>query len=138
MAIQLNMSALQTNPSFWGPDSLTWNPRRWIITNVASGSNSLDQETLLPDTHGSYMPWAIDQHVCPGKRFSQVELVAVLARIFGDYTVSPAMETGETMEEASKRVVGVAMETQSKALLNEMRSPEKAGLIWQRRDRVNA
>jgi cytochrome P450 len=133
MAIQLNMSAMQTHPDFWGADSLTWNPRRWIVTDVPPGE-SLAKEGLLPDTHGCYMPWAIDQHVCPGKRYSQVELVAVLARIFGEYRVTPSIDRGETGEEARARVLKIAMETQSKALLNEMRSPEKAGLVWSKRE----
>jgi hypothetical protein len=79
------------------------------------------------------MPWAIDQHVCPGKRYSQVEIVAVLARIFGEYRVTPTREMEETKDEARDRVVKIAMETQSKALLNEMRSPDKVGLIWVKR-----
>ncbi|KAF2449023.1 cytochrome P450 [Karstenula rhodostoma CBS 690.94] len=126
MAIHLNMSAMQTHPDFWGTDSLPWNPRRWIVTDAPPGEN-LGRETLLPDTHSCYMPWAIGQHVCPGKRYSQVELVAVLARIFGEYRVAPSVDAGETGEEAAARVVRIAMDMHSKELLNEMRNPEKRG-----------
>ena len=123
---------MQTNPEFWGVDSLSWMPRRWITTQ-APPQVCVGRETLLPDTNVWYMPWAIDQHVCPGKRYSQVEIVAVLARIFGEYRVTPTREMEETKDEARDRVVKIAMETQSKALLNEMRSPDKVGLIWVKR-----
>ena len=133
MAIQLNLSAMQTHPDFWGADSLSWNPQRWIITK-SSSEKDFGTETLLPDTDVCYMPWAIYQHVCPGKKYSQVELVAVLARIFAEYHVKPSTNSQETTEEARARVLKIAMETQSKALLNEMRNPDHAGLIWSKRD----
>lgn len=123
---------MQTHPDFWGADSLLWKPQRWLVTG-SSPEHTIETETLLPDTEGYYIPWAIDQHVCPGKKYSQVELVAVLARIFGEYRVSPSAERGESAEEARARVLSIAMETQSKALLNEMRNPDKAGLVWSKR-----
>jgi cytochrome P450 len=110
MAIQLNMSAMQTHSDFWGADSLCWNPPCWIVTDVRPGE-SLTRETLLPDTHGCCMPWAINQNVCPGERYSQVELVAALARIFGQYRVTPSIDRGETGEEARALVVKIAMDT---------------------------
>ncbi|KAF1977363.1 cytochrome P450 monooxygenase-like protein [Bimuria novae-zelandiae CBS 107.79] len=131
--IQINLSAMQTHPQFWGSDSLSWNPQRWIVSR-SSLEGDLSMETLLPDTFGQYIPWAVDQHVRPGKKYFQVELVAVLAKKIGDYRVEPYMNSGETIEAARSRALGIAMETQSKALLNEMRNPDKLGLVWSKRE----
>lgn len=118
-AIQINMSSLQTHPSFWGERSMTWDPHRWIVPGSAEDPIS-EGEGLLSDKSGCYIPWAIDTHVCPGKKYSQVELVAVLARLFGEYKVRPVPKDGEPVEEASLRLSKIALETQSKALLNEI------------------
>ncbi|KAF1949006.1 cytochrome P450 [Byssothecium circinans] len=128
-AIQINMSSLQTDPNIWGEDSLLWKPRRWMEGGPASQTD-LESETLLPDTKGSYMPWAIDQHVCPGKKYSQLELVAVIAKAIGEYEVLPALCPGESVEEARRRLIHIAMETESKTLLNDIKNPESAALVW--------
>ncbi|KAF2684900.1 cytochrome P450 monooxygenase-like protein [Lentithecium fluviatile CBS 122367] len=123
--VEVNMAALHTHPQYWGSDSLTWNPRRFVT------GSTIEEEVLPPDTADSFIPWAFGRNVCPGKRFSQVELVAVLAALFRDYRVEPVPEAGESLDEARARV-GMLAEDAEMRLLNEMREPEKVGVRWRR------
>ncbi|KAF2112334.1 cytochrome P450 monooxygenase-like protein [Lophiotrema nucula] len=126
--VEINLAAIHTHPRYWGTESnLTWNPKRFIA------GSSLEDETLHADTAEQFFPWAYGRLVCPGKRFSQVELVAVLAACFRDHTVEPVPEKGETIEMARKRTVRLAEDIEMR-LLNEMRQPGKVALKWRRRD----
>jgi hypothetical protein len=44
---------------------------------------------------GMYNPWTAGPQVCPGKKFSQVEFVAIIARLFQKGKVTPKLEAGE-------------------------------------------
>jgi len=125
--VEVNLSAIQTHPRYWGNDCLEWKPTRFI-----SGS-TIDDEVLNPDTSDAYFPWAFGRNVCPGKRFSQVELVAVLATLFRDHRLEPVPEAGESMYKARERVGRLAEDIEMR-LLNEMREPEKVGVRWRRVD----
>lgn len=125
--IEINLAALHTHPKYWGSDCLVWNPKRFIVDG-----SSIENETLLPDTRVGFIPWAQGRHICPGKKFSQVELAAVLAILFRDNVVEVVPEKGETAVQARERVGKIAAATEMR-LLNEMSHPEKAGVRWVRR-----
>jgi cytochrome P450 len=139
--IALNLPGMSTHPRYWGFDSLIWNPKRFISnTNTNLGRTSpasLDTETLPPDTTTSFFPWSFGKQVCPGKRFSQVELVAVLAALFRSHRLEIVPEDGESGKEARKRVQRLAEDVELR-LLNEMREPEKIGMKWARRSSTSA
>ncbi|TVY45912.1 putative cytochrome P450 [Lachnellula subtilissima] len=123
--VMLNMVNIHHAPEFWGPDPWTFRPERWIIKNGAPGT-----EELLQPPYGSYMPWATGARVCPGKKFSQVEFVAVIASLFQRHGVQPVPQPGETVEMASKELSG-AIEDSECVLTLKMRHPEKARLAWE-------
>jgi len=131
-AIHLSLAALHTHPQYWGEDSLKWNPNKFITTNDAEVS--FEDEILAPDTQEHFLPWATGQRVCPGKKFSQVELVAALAFIFRDYIVQPRPRSGESMEQARKRTfnTGLVIDHEG-AILHEMRHPETITLTFSKR-----
>lgn len=110
---------------------MTWDPSKWIEVPSKQSWN-IESEKLAPDTSDKYLPWATDHHICPGKQFSQVEFVAVIAALFCNYQVAPATKIGESLHEARLRIMGLAQDIQSKELLNEIRNPEKIGLNWTR------
>ncbi|KAL1643698.1 hypothetical protein SLS58_004713 [Diplodia intermedia] len=113
-----NVVALQSHPDYWGADSLTWKPARWIEAGD-------EGETFKPaPVKGSFIPWADGPRVCPGKKFSQVEFVAVVAAVVRGHRVEVVREEGEGEEEARKRVLEVVEETVSGATLF-MKNPEK-------------
>lgn len=125
--IEINLNALHTNPRHWGDDPMKWNPEHFITS--PSGSKEIEQEQLLTDTAPHFVPWAYGQRVCPGKRFSQVELVATLATLFHHHRVVPEREGQETLDQALKRAMRTSLNVEQK-LLAEMREPESLGLRW--------
>lgn len=76
------------------------------------------------------MPWANGQRVCPGKKFAQVEFVAVIAKLFMKHRVSPKLETGETMAMASERVQKCVRDSGIEVVL-KMKHPERVQLVWE-------
>ena len=100
--LHLNQAAVQTQPRNWGNRSFEWLPDRWIDSQKSD-------ETIMeaPGGKGTYLPWAEGARNCPGKKFSQVEFVAVLATLFRRWNVRPALFEGETVQQAKERVLGV-------------------------------
>jgi cytochrome P450 len=125
-SIEINLAALMSHPRHWGSDSLTFNPKRFV-----SGT-SIDTEVLPPDTTDVFFPWAFGKNVCPGKRFSQVELVAVMSTLFKNHYVEPVPEKEESMDIARERV-GILAKDIKQTLLHEMGEPEKVAVRWFKR-----
>jgi cytochrome P450 len=118
----LNSAGLQSLPSYWGADSLVWRPGRWLD----------EKEEIIQPPPGMYNPWTAGPRVCPGKKFSQVEFVAVIARLFQKSRVTPKLEVGEKQEDAFKRTKDVVADSVLDVTLH-MTHPEKVRLVW--RDR---
>jgi len=128
--IHLNLSALHTHPQYWGNDSLRFSPYRFI-SMPTNNSVSIDTEVLAPDTTKTFLPWVHGQRLCPGKKFSQVELVATLAMLFRSHRVQPELLPGELMEYARKRILKTGMDIDHEGtMLFEISEPKKARLIW--------
>lgn len=130
-SVHCSLPALHAHPRYWGPDALTWNPQRFIAN---SSKNSFEAETLAADTSEHFMPWAWGQRVCPGKRFSQVELVAALAVLFRDWKVDVEPRNGETKKQARTRAWESSLMVDHEGhMLHEMLDPESVGLRWTRK-----
>lgn len=121
--VSLNFSALHTNTQIWGSGAMDWDPARFIDGTGIGG----EQLRLFPD--GVYVPWSYGERLCPGKRFSQVELAAVVAVLFRKCGVEVVPEMGEEAVEARKRAERVGRDIQM-TLLNEMYQPGRVGLEW--------
>jgi len=119
-----NIGALHWDPAHWGPDSLEFHPKRFIKSKTGKLQ---DEELELPG--GQFVPWASGPRVCPGKKFSQVEFVAVVARLFLKHRVEPARKDGETQEMSLKRVKDCLMDSGITVTLR-MRNPDRAQLAW--------
>ncbi|PBP26529.1 cytochrome P450 [Diplocarpon rosae] len=122
-AVFVNITALCTCPEYWGPDPLTWRPDRWITTE------SHREEIKQPPT-GVFLPWASGPRVCPGKKFAQVEFVAVIARLFRNHRVTPEMIEGESEEDVKKRILQT-VEDSKLVMTLRMNHPERVKLIWE-------
>jgi cytochrome P450 len=126
---------MHSHPKYWGKEPLTWNPGRHVILSHDQTMDQFDAEVLAADTSNHFLPWAWGQRVCPGKRFSQVELVAVLAVLFRDWRVEVVPEQGETLEQAQRRAWASSLEIDHQGhMLHEMVSPQSVGLVWKRRN----
>lgn len=85
----------------WGPDALDFNPKRFV-TKSENGN-----EILKVPEQALFMPWIAGPRVCPGKKFSQVEFVGVVAQLLCRYRVELVRESGETEAEMRRRVLQV-------------------------------
>ncbi|KAH4218986.1 hypothetical protein HBI06_192500 [Parastagonospora nodorum] len=121
--VSLNFSGLHTNTQIWGSSAMTWDPARFIDGKGIGG----EQLRIFPDC--VYVPWSYGERLCPGKRFSQVELAAVVAVLFRKHGVEVVPEMGEEVVEARERAERVSMDIQM-TLLNEMYQPGRVGLMW--------
>ncbi|KAF7913132.1 uncharacterized protein EAE98_011682 [Botrytis deweyae] len=135
--VHCSIPALHAHPKYWGSDPLSWNPSRFISMSSTSTSTEkystqdFDKEKVEGDTSNHFMPFAWGQRVCPGKKFAQVELVAVLAALFKDWRVEVVPKDGETDEQARKRAWKSSLVVDhERHMLHEMLDPESVGLRW--------
>ncbi|KAI4249401.1 MAG: hypothetical protein L6R42_009010, partial [Xanthoria sp. 1 TBL-2021] len=133
-----SLQALHTHPRYWGSDSLTWRPSRWIISSAPSSNTTnpplrttLTTEKLLTPQKGTFIAWSEGLQNCPEKKFAQVEFVATMARLFKGHRAEavPGYDGGESMEEARARVMRVVGDS-SVELLLRMREPGSVSVRW--------
>ncbi|RWA14480.1 hypothetical protein EKO27_g558 [Xylaria grammica] len=134
----LAYSSLQSDPRWWGPDSLTWRPSRFIKpagdeSALGGGKESAKEEEFLQPKRGTFVGWSEGARDCPGRKFSQVEFVATIASLFRDWRVDPVVFEGETIEAARERVLDLIKTDSAMVLLTQMLHPERAPLVWSRR-----
>ena len=91
-----NIIAVATNTKYWGDDALFWKPKRWIEEKDG-------QEEVMTPLKGSYIPWSDGPRYCPGKKFAQVEIVAVLAVLLWKHRIQIQPNAGESDKEARAR-----------------------------------
>lgn len=127
-----NTVALHTNPRYWGQDSLVFRPSRWIESPKSEESTSIFQtEVLRKPAPGTYLPWSEGARVCPGKKFSQVEFVAVMVSLFRANTVHAVPRDGESIHDAQRRILDVVEDSDMYISL-KMRRPGSVFLRWVR------
>ncbi|KAI1629025.1 putative cytochrome P450 [Exophiala viscosa] len=102
LLVSAHFHALHLSPR-WGPDSLEFKPQRFVAV-AEDGSETL---TVPQGDSAMYAAWSFSPIICPGKKFSQVEFVAVVAYILSRYRIEPHQEAGETTEGARARLMGV-------------------------------
>ncbi|RDW68480.1 hypothetical protein BP5796_09137 [Coleophoma crateriformis] len=128
--IFVNVAALHTNPGYWGDDALTWRPSRWITK-----STSLDEDTVIKaQPPGVFIPWISGPRVCPGKKFAQVEFVAVIAAMMSSWRVGIVREGAETQEQSRIRALQIVQNSKVEFTL-KMKKPNGVGLKWIRKSR---
>ncbi|KAL8671751.1 MAG: hypothetical protein Q9168_003746 [Polycauliona sp. 1 TL-2023] len=132
-SVNLNVQALHTDPKTWGSDSLSWRPTRWFTESYLkpASKNNPTSQTFISLPKGSFIPWADGPRVCPGQKFAQVEFVAVLNTLLGGYRVKPALEPGQTAEDARQALLGMAEDSSIFAITLQMNRPKKVALVWE-------
>jgi len=78
------------------------------------------------------MAWSYRPRVCPWKKFSQVEYVAVLATILRSHRIKPAIKGGETFHQVKHRLIRM-IEDSVFALVVKLRRAEDTGLVLEER-----
>ncbi|KAI0386948.1 putative cytochrome P450 [Hypomontagnella monticulosa] len=103
--LTVNLRAMQVHPQYW-PNGAAWQPSRWI-SNPAPASPSAEQmanEQLLVLSKHIFFPWGEGPQICPGKKFAEVEAVAVLAYLLKAHRVLVKKNAGENSDAVAKRV----------------------------------
>lgn len=119
--VTLGTVAAHRNPKYWPhtseEDLLDFRPERWLLdpqkNNTSTEEDTYEKEEGLdfegpdkrPDTaaslfrppRGAYLPFSEGYRSCLGRRFAQVEILAVLAVIFKHYSVE--LDLGEWMSD---------------------------------------
>jgi cytochrome P450 len=98
-----NMRAMQTHPQYW-PSADEWRPSRWIVNSATSDPlEQVAQETFFVPSKNIFFPWGEGPQICPGRRLSEVEAVAVLACLFKTHRLRIKKGEGESDEAAHRR-----------------------------------
>lgn len=138
-ALNINVQALHTDPHIWGSDALDWRPNRWLRASSSSTTSSnekypslMAKETFVEPEAGTFIPWADGPRECVGRKFSQVEFVAVLASLFRDYHVGPVVKNGEDEADARRALVRMVDDSAISAITLQMLEPRSRSLRWER------
>ncbi|KAJ9646064.1 hypothetical protein H2204_000726 [Knufia peltigerae] len=124
--VSTNFFGIHTDPRFWGPAGLEWKPERWIVRDPDTGV-----EAIRTPKGGTFLAWSHGPRVCPGRKFSQVEFVAVLATLLYRYRLKPWVVPGtemRTQNDASEALM-LAVNDSQFSLTTKMARPEKAGVV---------
>ncbi|KAK7697181.1 hypothetical protein SLS64_013834 [Diaporthe eres] len=122
-AVHLNVMGCHTMSEYWGPDHYEFKPSRWIKDALAS-SEEFHQPT---EDREAFFPWSLGARICPGKKFSQVEYVAIISHVLRRVRVEAIPLEGETPEATRVRVWENTRDSESQVTMN-MRHPEKVRL----------
>lgn len=116
---------------YWGPDHREFRPSRWIKD---SGPVSPGEEFRQPtDDREAFIPWSLGARICPGKKFSQVEYVAIISYVLRHQRVEAVPLVGETPEAARARVWQNTRDSEPQLTMN-MRYPESVRLRLVKRE----
>ncbi|KAJ5710783.1 cytochrome P450 [Penicillium malachiteum] len=132
--VLINLVNTQSSSTYWA-DPFTWKPARWV-TNAPTtesdpallrdperihtpkiGSTDPTDERLVTPARCTYFPWADGGHSCPGNKFSQVEFVAVMAKLLRHYRVRAVPNPGESSEQTCQRILHVTQDVDQQLLL---------------------
>lgn len=119
-------------PEYWGADSQDFRPSRWIsssasafqssgaATGTRDSGNIFDLEKVAPPpvAKETFFPWSLGARNCPGKKFSQVEFVAVLSYVLYFYRAEAVAFDGETPADTRRRIWDWTRESKAEITLN--------------------
>ncbi|TGJ81617.1 hypothetical protein E0Z10_g7140 [Xylaria hypoxylon] len=124
--------SIHTDPRYWGSDSLEWRPSRWIKPGSTTTHKPGDEEIDM-NLRSVFLGWSEGTRDCPGKKFSQVEFVALMVGLFRYWRVDPVKKhPNESIEAARRRVLDLIRKDSGWVLLLQMLHPERAPLVWRK------
>ena len=106
---------------------MEWKPKRWITIDPKTGKESL----ASPPAGATYMPWSAGPRICPGKKFSQVEFVAVISTLLRSCRIEPWAIEGKmkSVDEAKKALMEVVYDSETR-VTPRIKNPQNAGVVF--------
>ncbi|KAF9894819.1 hypothetical protein FE257_004440 [Aspergillus nanangensis] len=112
--VNMSLTALHHNPKYWGKNALVYCPQNWDTRCACDWAESTSNAPEMSDTtagtphvrnpvKGSFLAFSDGARGCLGKRFAQVEFVAILTLIFRQYRVELAVRETESLEDVRRR-----------------------------------
>ncbi|RPA82090.1 cytochrome P450 [Ascobolus immersus RN42] len=107
--IEISTMGAHRNPRYWSPHTDAYMPERWFSSKEAEDVSTWrptdkDEKRLKKPVNGSFMPFSEGFRACLGKKFAQVEMVAVMAEFLRNYSVELAVdERKESWEQVAER-----------------------------------
>ncbi|EIM88079.1 cytochrome P450 [Stereum hirsutum FP-91666 SS1] len=83
--LTIGIASMNRSAKLWGPDAMKWKPERWM--------EELPESVLsarLPGIYSNLMTFGAGKNSCPGFRFSQFEMKAVLCDLISAFRFSPS------------------------------------------------
>ncbi|KAF1963898.1 cytochrome P450 [Bimuria novae-zelandiae CBS 107.79] len=121
--VSINYNAIHFDPALWGSDVNDFRPSRWI-----KGNGALGQERFGTPDGAEFLGWSFGPRACPGKRFSQVEFTAAIARLLSECEIRPARMEGESVEQARDRLRVKTFDVEHFISL-QVTDPDGAGIV---------
>ena len=87
---------------------------------------------MQPAIPGAFIGWSTGPRICPGKKFSQAEFVAVIATLLRHYRIEPNRKPNENMEAARARVL-LAVDEGYHNISPKLRNPDRAAIVFVKR-----
>ncbi|KAF2106449.1 putative cytochrome P450 [Lophiotrema nucula] len=112
--------------SRWGVDADKFDPRRFVSTNEKGN------EILTVPDGVAYLPFMFGPRICPGKKFAQVEFVAIVAQMLSEYRVEVLRKGNETEQAATARLMGTLKDKYFN-ISAHLKRPEDAGVRFVKR-----
>lgn len=123
-SMNIGAGGLHYHTEYWGPNATSFDPTRWDASNKdsylarndgASGLSGpgLEYSTIHRPVRGAFIGFSDGLRSCVGKKFAQVEFVAILAVLLRDYEVFLAQRSGESMEHTRERALEIFEESRT-------------------------
>ena len=77
---------------------------------------------MIEPANGTFVPWADGPRPCLSQKFAQVE--------FREHKVRPAKLEGQSAKDSQQRVLAAVDDSAISAITLQMRQPERASLVW--------
>ena len=112
MYVVIDSTASQRDSQYYGPDAEHFDPTRWDASNDDSflaknkGKKGLmavglDYPTIHKPERGAFQAFSDGPRGCVGRKFGQVEFVAVISAILRDFRIELAVKDGSTWDQAA-------------------------------------
>lgn len=122
-----HMIAIPSHSKYWD-DAEAWRPSRWIIPPTGQLKHDIANEELFQPAQNTFFPWSDGPQSCPGKKFIQVEAVAVFALVFKKHRISVMKGPGES-DQAMKKRVQDCMNFVNMDVILKMQDPNRIKLV---------